>query len=250
MNGRWLPFSRLLMLRTLPVVRAGLLAGIATALGAASAAEAQFTPTRQQTQIELYGTYARPQGEFLSAVKQGWGGGAGLVKPIGDGLVALRADLSYVGYGKKHQDVVVVIPPYEFPAAQTTTNNIVLVTVGPQIMATGGAIRPYVNANAGIARFYTQSSLDNVSSDYFQTTSTQSDNWKFTYGVGGGFYIPFAVMRIPLMLDLGAVYSDNGRTTYLTKNDISIDQSGDAVVSKRRTPVQFVSYRLGVSVGF
>jgi hypothetical protein len=238
------------MLRTLPVVRAGLLAGIVTALSAASVADAQVPLARQQTQIELNGTYARPQGEFLDAVKQGWGGGVGLVKPIGDGLVALRADLNYIGYGKQHQDVAVVLPPYEFPARQTTTNNIVLVTVGPQLMATGGTIRPYVNANAGIARFYTQSSLDDVSSDYFQTTSTQSDNWKFTYGIGGGFYVPFAVMQIPLMLDLGAAYSDNGRTTYLTKNDISVDQSGNAVISKRRTPVQFVAYRLGVSVGF
>jgi hypothetical protein len=226
------------------------LAGIVTALGAAPAAGAQFTPARQQTQIELNGIYARPQGEFLDAVKQGWGGGVGVIKPIGDGVVALRADLSYVGYGKKHEDVAVVIPPYEFPASQTTTNNIVLLTVGPQLMATGGTIRPYVNANAGIARFYTQSSLDDVESAYFQTTSTQSDNWKFTYGIGGGVYVPFAVMRIPLMLDLGAAYSDNGRTTYLTKNDISIDDGGNAVVSKRRTPVQFVAYRLGVSVGF
>lgn len=231
------------------IVQAGALAGLLLSLGAIAPAGAQVPVRKPPALLGGNFMYARPQAEFLDAVKHGYGGSGFGLLPVGDGVLGLRADIGFIGYGKKHEDVAVTLPPYSFPARQTTENNIFLLTVGPQLMATSGPIRPYVNANAGLARFYTQSSLDDYESDYFPTTSTQSDNWKFTYGAGGGVYIPVVVASLPFMLDLGAVYQENGRTTYLTKNDISIDNNGVATINKRRTPVEFVTYRIGISVG-
>ena len=46
------------------------------------------------------GTYARPQGEFSSYVRNGWGGGVHyLVRLDRDGWLGVRADASMLNYG-------------------------------------------------------------------------------------------------------------------------------------------------------
>jgi hypothetical protein len=238
------------------IAQAGALAGTLLALSASTtttiAAQSQ-RPSRSSpsmlASVDFF--YARPQGEFLRAVKQGFGGGGSVVIPTSDGILGLRIDMGYIGYGRKSRQVTVVVPPFGYPMSQTTTNNIFMFGIGPQFMVPTGPIRPYLNVYGGFSRFYTQSTLDDLDSNIFETTSTQSQDWKLSYGAGGGFTIPLVGGRMPILLDLGAAYHVNGRATYLTSQDVVPDPvSQTLIVTPRRSATNFMTYRLGMTLGF
>lgn len=193
---------------------------------------------------------AAPVGVFGDYV-QGGIGGAGHAgwNVIPGGALSIRGDVGVTIYGHERKRI-------PFPTAPrvsldlTTTNNIVTYGVGPQLIATAGALRPYVNGFVGGAYFYTQSALAGTGSggDSFARSENYHDH-VLSYGGGGGFLIPASVGKNPVSIDVGARYVHNGTVRYLREGDIR-DDGSSVVMNPTVSPANFVQFTLGISVGF
>jgi hypothetical protein len=192
---------------------------------------------------------AQPVGEFKSYVNSGFGGGGHLMLRVDpQGFLALRADVGYVVYG--HETTRISLPNAgRVELDVTTSDNILTYSIGPQLMVPTGPIRPYVNATAGGAYFFTESSVggsDN-SSD-FASTRNFGDNVA-SYGYGGGVFVPFAVRNALIGLDVGARFIRNGRTRYLREGGITDIPGGGFIVSPIESETKLVVYHVGLRIG-
>ena len=192
---------------------------------------------------------AQPIGEFKNYVNNGFGGGAHLLLRVDPrGFLALRVDGGYLVYGHETKRV-------SFPGAGrveldvTTSNNIVTYSIGPQLMVPTGPIRPYVNAFAGGAYFFTESSIGDTDYDgSFASTRNFGDNVP-SYGYGGGVFVPLAVRNVSLGVDLGARFVRNGFTRYLREGGVTDLPTGGYTVSPVESETNLVLYHAGVSIG-
>jgi len=226
------------------------------ALAAAAPAAAQYDPYGYErpsrvprAQLGGHAFVAQPVGEFKNYVNNGFGAGAHLLLRVDRrGFLALRADGGYLVYG--HETKRVSLPNagrIEFDL--TTSNNILTYSVGPQLMVPAGPIRPYVNAFAGGAYFFTESSIggsENESS--FASTRNFGDNVP-SYGYGGGVFVPLTVRNAYVGLDLGARFIRNGFTRYLREGGITDLPGGGYTVSPIESETNLVVYHAGVRVG-
>jgi hypothetical protein len=221
------------------------------ALFAAAPARAQYGVGTPPARVTLGGGafVAQPVGEFKNYVNSGFGGGGHLLLRIDrHGFLALRADAGFLIYG--HETKRVSLPNAgRVDLDVTTSNNILTYSIGPQLMVATGPIRPYLNAMAGGAYFFTESSVggsDNSSS--FASTRNFGDNVP-SYGYGGGVFIPFAVRHADVGLDLGARFIRNGHTRYLREGGITDLPGGGYAVSPIESETNLVVYHIGVSAG-
>ncbi|HEY0996951.1 MAG TPA: hypothetical protein VGD77_13240 [Gemmatimonadaceae bacterium] len=192
---------------------------------------------------------AAPVGVFGDYVQGGIGGAGHLGwNVIPGGALSIRGDLGIMIYGHERKRI-------PFPTAPrvsldlTTTNNIVTYGVGPQLMATGGALRPYVNGFVGGAYFYTESALAGTGNN--GESFARSENYHdhvLSYGGGGGVLIPVSVGKNPVSIDVGARYVHNGTVRYLREGDIQ-DDGNTVIMNPTVSPANFVQFTLGVSVG-
>jgi hypothetical protein len=192
---------------------------------------------------------AQPVGEFKNYVANGFGGGGHLMLRVDpQGFLALRADVGYLVYG--HETKRVSLPNagrVEFDV--TTSNNILTYSIGPQLMVPTGPIRPYVNATAGGAYFFTESSVGGSdNSSEFASTRNFGHNVA-SYGYGGGVFLPFVVRNALIGLDVGARFIHNGRTRYLREGGIADIPGGGFIVSPIESETNLVVYHAGISVG-
>jgi hypothetical protein len=232
--------------------RLAALAAFLTLAGAAPAmaqygGEADHRPIRATAGGGFF--VAQPVGEFKNYVNNGFGGGGHLLLRIDPrGILALRGDVGYLVYG--HETKRVSLPNagrVQFDVS--TSNNILTYSVGPQLMAPSGPIRPYVNAAMGGAYFFTESSVggsDNGSD--FASTRNFGDNVA-SYGYGGGVFVPFAVRNALIGVDLGARFIRNGHTRYLREGGIQDLPGGGYTVSPIESETNLVVYHVGVSAG-
>jgi hypothetical protein len=190
---------------------------------------------------------AQPVGEFRNYVNNGFGGGAHLLVRVDPrGVLALRVDGGFLVYGHETKRM-------SFPGAGrveldvTTSNNIVTYSIGPQLMVPTGPVRPYVNAFAGGAYFFTESSIGDTEYDTdFASTRNFGDNVP-SYGYGGGVFIPLAVRNALVGIDLGARFIRNGFTRYLREGGITDLPDGGYTVSPIESETSLVVYHIGVS---
>ena len=214
-----------------------------------AAAQYGFGTTPSRTALGGGVAIAQPIGEFKNYVNNGFGGnGHFMMRVDRPGFLALRADVGFLLYG--HETKRVSMPGagrVEFDVS--TSNNILTYSIGPQLMVPTGPIRPYVNATAGGAYFFTQSSIggsDNAGD--FASTRNFGDNVP-SYGYGGGLFVPFAMRYADVGLDIGARYVRNGHTRYLREGGIEDLPTGGYAVSPIESETSFVLYHVGVNVG-
>jgi hypothetical protein len=131
----------------------------------------------------------------------------------------------------------------------TTDNWIAHLSLGPQLMARSGRLRPYANAFAGASYFATSSELVRprfdptlrpgpfTGQDPFRTT-THYDDFTSLYGAGVGLLVGMGHGHAAL--DLGVRYVANGRVRFLTQDD-PLD------TTPRRSQGHLVEFRIGVS---
>lgn len=187
---------------------------------------------------------AQPVGEFADYVKNGWGiGGDVRWFPADQQVVSLRADATYVNYGRKTSRECFGTG-CRIQIDINTSNNIFSGLVGPELQVPAGPLRPYVNALAGLTVFWTQSSAEGADDDddRFRTTNLR-DNI-FTRALGGGIRIP---LGSTVMLDANARRNFNGRARYLTR-----DSFGDGTVTMptvRESEVDMWTFSLGIAIG-
>lgn len=195
---------------------------------------------------------AMPIGEFKDHVGTSWGGAARGAFPVAlNGALLVRADVGAVQYGNVGEDVVLSGGSRRVTGRQTTTNNLAFFTVGPEIAARVGVIRPYADLFAGVGYFWTQSELRGSSDSEPFATSVNQDDATFAWGGGVGVAIPlFRVSGTSVGLDVGARYLDFGRPTYVVEGGIQDQPDGSLSIQTVTGRVQLATVHFGVAVGF
>jgi len=198
-------------------------------------------------------TIAQTQGEFADYVDGGLGGNLHYIHKLDrDGWLALRVDGGFAIYGYERQR----LPLSETLGGRilvdlTTSNNIAWIGVGPQIGVPDGTFKPYVNGYAGYTYMATTSSVESSQyyddEDYF--TTTNFDDWSFSYGGGAGVYIPVRRGPQPVSIDLGLRYHNNGEAEYLREGDIQDNEDGGITLFPVRSDTDMLTFHIGFSVG-
>ncbi|MGH7719092.1 MAG: hypothetical protein ACREON_09650 [Gemmatimonadaceae bacterium] len=230
-----------------------------TALASVSSAGAQVfetsQPRRQSPSRVFLGLglmVATPQDEFSDYVDTGFGFTGNFIYALDrSGVFGVRLDLGYINYGRESKRACLSSTVgCRIQVEVTTSNNIVVAGIGPQIMAPSGRIRPYVTGSAGLAYFFTESSVEGTrdfgDEDFFQTTNF--DDATFAWTGAAGLYIPLRRGLKPIVLDLGVRYHGNGEAQYLREGSIE-DTPGGIIITPIESKTNLLVYQLGVSIG-
>jgi hypothetical protein len=192
----------------------------------------------------------QPVGDFADYVGHGFGLGMHfLYRPVRSRVFALRVDGGYVNYGNETKRV----PLSETVGGRimvdvSTTNNIIVFGVGPQLMVPDGRFRPYVNGGIGLGYFFTRSAVrDDLGGDAFAETTNYSDV-TLSWSGGGGVYVPLHRGRTTVSLDAGIRYYRNGESRYLREGSIVDGPGGTVTITPIRSETNFFAWQLGVSV--
>ena len=188
---------------------------------------------------------AEPTGGFDRVADTGFGiQGFGLVRLDPAGWFGLRLDAGFLNYGSEEYDV-----PFSTTVPVTvhvsTTNNIILLGIGPYVCAPGGAVRPYAFGAIGLGYFYTQTSASERGTGEEIATDQQQSSTVLAWGAGGGLKIPVSRRW---SIDLGVEYRAHQDAEYVTEGGITQDPgTGDVYVDVWKSDVNLLLFKLGVS---
>jgi hypothetical protein len=194
---------------------------------------------------------AAPVGEFDSYVGTGWGlGGHFGIKLDEYGILSLRADAGFVNYGNEKKRVC-LSPTVgcRIEVDLTTSNNIFVFNLGPQLAVPGGPLQPYINASIGGSYFATVSSLSGSSTDEDFASTTNFDDFTLSWHLGSGLRIPIHVGQSPFYIDFGARYNINGEVEYLTEGGIIDEPDGSITLNPIRSDANLITFVIGASFG-
>lgn len=188
-----------------------------------------------------------PVGELRDHVDVAGGFGGFLAVNLDrTGAVGARVDGSFLVYDNL-RDVAYLTGGYvAYPIDLNTTSYIVSLRAGPQLSVGGERVRLYGFGLGGISYFATETSYggyDCGCSNSFGST-TQWDDVNFAWETGGGLQVALGRRRHPILLDLGARYLHNGRTSYVPAQTLTSGTITPVVSQANLVIVQF-----GVSVG-
>jgi hypothetical protein len=194
---------------------------------------------------------AQPLGEFRDNVSSALGGeGHVVLRRHENSVLGLRLEGGFLNYGHEHKRVPLsATVGGRIQLDLNTNNNIALFGAGPQLMATRGPIRPYVHGTAGVAYFFTESSVDGSDDTFSFAQTTNHDDAAFAYGGGAGLMIPLPVKNALVSIDLGARYLNTGKVSYLKEGGIRDNPDGTITISPSETKATMITYRVGVSIG-
>lgn len=193
---------------------------------------------------------AEPLGEFSDFVDAGYGAelsGRLALDPMG--LVSLRGDLGFLIYGYESKRVCFDGVGCRVQARLETSNNIFYGGVGPELGLPLGWARPYLNASLGFGYFNTTSNLENLWGDEDLFDTENFGDGSFSWGVGWGLEMNVHRGRVPVGINLGARFHENGVMEYLTRGDIVDHPDGSITLYPIRSEANLISYRIGVSIG-
>lgn len=202
-----------------------------------------------RTAIGITGAMLVPLGEFDSYVGNGYGLGVSLLRKLDrSGAVQLRVEGGFVQYGHERESSCLV--NCRISVDITTSNDIVVFGVGPQLMVPVGPVRPYITGTAGLAYFFTHSSLEGSNNDDSFADTKNFDDLVFAWTGGGGLQIPVRQGAKPISIDLGVRYHGNGKASYLREGSIENHDDGSITINPIRSKANFLSINLGVAFGF
>jgi hypothetical protein len=191
---------------------------------------------------------ARPVGEFRTNVDRAWGGGLAARYRFGwFPSLALRGDLGFLNYGNERKRVPLSSTLNRVVVEQNTTNNIAMMTFGPEVAVQAGPLRPYAYGFGGWSYFYTESSANDSDGHYQVASSVNFSDAGGAAGYGGGLRIPFRTRQAEVSIDAGARFTRNWTRSYLRPGDITDQPDGSLIISERRTNADFWQFHLGAS---
>jgi hypothetical protein len=208
-------------------------------------------PRPPQFHLGIQGVYGKPVGEFGDHVEQGWGVNfGGILAFVPGGALGIQGEGGFLVYGSEERRVCFsATVGCRVELDLTTTNSIAYGSIGPQLMAPRGRVRPYANASVGFSYFSTRSELEGTSDNEPFAETTNFDDFIFAWGSGAGLLIGLSSGRTPVYLDLGARYHGNGEAEYLKEGDIQDNEDGTISFTPTRSETNLITYRIGVMIG-
>lgn len=189
---------------------------------------------------------ADPRGEFKNNAKAGFGfGGHALMSADQWGIAGMRIDLGMVRYGDEtHRYSCGTLCTYD----ATTSNDIINLQVGAQLMMPRKAILPYIGASYGTLLFTTNSRVktrDGSQSPFRH--NVQEDDFTGSFMIGGGLYIPMTGALGGFTANIGARLFTGGEAEYLSAKSLQCNSTGCTVQPPFKSRTDFVVYHVGVS---
>jgi len=213
-----------------------------------SAQREWYPPPRAHVGMNLIA--GDPVGEFDQFVGAGFGADFfGRLPMDPRGILSMRGDLGFLIYGYESQRVCFEGVGCRVQARLQTTNQIFFGGIGPELALPSPGFRPYVNALMGFSYFNTTSSLEDDWSDHDSFDTENFGDGTVSWSFGGGIEMNLSRGRVPIDLNLGARYHQNGRVEYLTKGDIVDNPDGSVTMYPVLSDANLMSYHLGVSIG-
>ncbi len=215
---------------------------------AALAAQQQQRPLRlSRFSAGLEGGVAQPVGAVADEVGT-CGGGALFGQFRLTPALSLRAEANILIYGHQRIPDLCAATTCRVRFDVTTDNQVFSALVGPQLELPSGPVRPYVGGGVGLGYFFTSSGVAGSSSGTFASTTNYHDAVLAWTG-GGGLKIPFRIRQVPLAVDVGARYQQNGDVSYLRKDSgITDNPDGSVTLHPTTSAANFVVWHLGASV--
>ena len=200
-------------------------------------------PARGYVSLGLKG--AQPLQDFANYIKAGFGFGGQVSHALDpQRIFSIRAKIDYLIYGHDTERYQV----YGGDLDITTSNNILSMGIGPQLMAPGPGVRPYVNGTFGFSYFSTGTELKWRYADEAVDSWTDFSDAVMAWTAGGGLLVPLGSGARPILLDLGATYHGNGEAEYLREGSITRDESGETYFTPIRSRTNMVVYTIGISI--
>ena len=190
--------------------------------------------------------YAEPRASFAAVVDRGFGlQGFGVFNLDPTGVIGIRLDGGIINYGNEEQTVPLSNTVQRVFVKITTSNNIGMLGIGPQLSVPVGPVRPYAYATIGLGYFFTESSVKgNDGSNQPFASSTNFDDSALSNSFGGGMMIPVARL---VSIDLGAEYRRHRNVRYLAAGDVFDNPGGTPTLRVRESDADLMVYRMGVT---
>ena len=197
---------------------------------------------------------AFPQGEFGEEVDNlgyGLSGEFMFLSPKPLSPFGIGVNLGYYVYGRESSRVPWSSYIQSVFLDVEKTNNLVNFHILFEIGFPTGVIRPYVQGLFGGEYLYTESSVSGENGQEVIASSTNYDDWAWSYGAGGGIEVllggdPVTEMGA-IYLDLKGRYLFGSETTYLKEGDMYVEQ-GELVYSPSKSKTDMITAHIGVRV--
>lgn len=214
-----------------------------------------FTIKAQQAGINV--SLAFPQGVFGKQVDNiglGLSGEFMFLSPKPLSPFGVGLNLGFYVYGNESRSE----PMYNIPEVflkVDRTNNLVNFHMIFELGLPAGRIRPYVQGLFGGQYLFTETSVKNESNNEEFASSTNYDDWAWSYGAGGGISILLAGDPVT---ELGAIYLDfKGRFLFGSKAEYlkegAVEVNGQQVIyhpSKSKTDMLTAHVGVRIALDF
>jgi hypothetical protein len=187
-------------------------------------------------------------GPLASSFDHGWGalGRASVFR--GRKPLALALEGWIVEYGRQTVRRPLFADSDRVLVDVATTNWIGHLSLGPELAARSGRVRPYARALVGFSYFATSTLVEGSSDVEPFATTTHLDDFTLSGALGAGVRIPFKKNGLTA-LDLHARYVISGEVEYLVEGDIHEASDGRLLFEPRRTQANLVVFGVGLTFG-
>lgn len=227
-----------------------IIAALALAATSPLAAQAPSTP-RAKPSLSLTLAGLRPVGALGDNIASGYGGFAGVLVPLTQsGWLSLRGDIGLAQYGSDSRRTAFSETVGDRVEVKVRTANMIMpASVGLQLAAPSGAIRPYVHTGIGAQAFYTESSVGSVNGGMPLLSDVNQSDVTFAWTFGGGVTMPLVNGRTRVLLDVSAQYIHGGTAEYLAPGSITDLPGGRISITPMESATHFMAFRVGARIG-
>jgi hypothetical protein len=145
---------------------------------------------------------------------------------------------------------------HDFPGVYlnlTRTNSIANLHALFKITPFMGSVRPYIEGIFGGNYLFTTSEVKNENGDQQIASSTNFDDFTWSYGGGAGLLFKVAENLgsvSTLFLDLKMRYMFGTEAEYLTENSVYINNVGDTVFNPQKSKTDLLTFHIGIVAYF
>lgn len=220
------------------------------------------SPALSQTgQFSLALTVGLPRADFERSLDgEGFGINGNLAIRLGLSPFLAGIEAAYLIYGRETRNVPFSLTIPDVTVDVETSNNIFQSHLYLRAQNDLGAVRPYMDGLLGFNYLFTKTSIkdeDDIDDEDI-ASSTNLEDFAFSYGLGGGLLIRLhepdrnaapGARRTAIFLDLRARYLLGSEAEYLKKGGID-REDGEIRINPVRSKTDLLTINVGVSFTF